>query len=196
MLQNKGTIREQLLQAALAIAVADGVEAVSTRAVCAAVGVQAPTLYHHYGDRAGLISAVVDRAFDEYFAQKDAGALDESEPAAAIAAGWDAHVEFARSHPGLYPAMYPVVGPQSPNLERSAALLRGSFDRLQRDGVLADGISARLADAALRAALRGVAHMVAAVPEDPDNQKVSATVRDAVIARLIDNGPKEGTTHD
>jgi AcrR family transcriptional regulator len=196
MLQNKETIREQLLRAALAIAVTDGVEAVSTRAVCAAVGVQAPTLYHHYGDRAGLISALVDRAFDEYFTQKDVGALDELEPATAIAAGWDAHVAFARTHPGLYPAMYPVAGPQSPNLARSAALLRAGFDRLERDGVLAEGISARLADAALRAALRGVAHMVAAAPENPDNPQVSSTVRDAVIARLINKDLKEGTTHD
>jgi AcrR family transcriptional regulator len=192
----RSPVREALLGAALAIAIADGVDAVSTRAVCAAVGVQAPTLYHHFGDRAGLIRAIVDRAFEEYFAQKDVAVPAGSTPEQEVAAGWDRHVAFARAYPGLYPAMYPVSGQQSAHLERSAALLRAGFERLAREGALAPGVTPHLADAALRAALRGVAHAVAAEPSSPDNQQVSATVRDAVIARLIAPTPKDHDTHD
>jgi AcrR family transcriptional regulator len=185
-----GEVRDRLLDEAFAIAVAQGVDAVSTRAVCSAVGVKAPTLYYHFGDRAGLIRAVVDRAFEEYFAKKDA-AGSASTPEAEVAAGWDAHISFARTYPRLYPAMYPVNGPSSPNLQRSAALLRSGFDRLASEGVLSPGITPELADAALRAALRGVAHAIAANPDSRENEQVSATVRDALIARLITPHAKE-----
>jgi AcrR family transcriptional regulator len=183
--KSKSEVRDSLLAAALAIAITDGVDAVSTRAVCYAVGVQAPTLYHHFGDRAGLIRAVVDRAFEEYFTRKDIAVLAGSTPEQELAAGWDTHVAFARAYPGLYPAMYPLSGQQSSQLKRSAALLQTGFDRLAREGALAPGITAHLADAALRAALRGVAHAVAAEPNSPNNQLLSATVRDAVISRLL-----------
>ncbi len=197
MLQKTGAdVREQLLNAAFAAAVAGGVDAVSTRAVCSAVGVQAPTLYHHFGDRAGLIRAVVDRAFEEYFARKDLSTPALSTLEQEVAAGWDAHVAFARAYPGLYPAMYPVSGLQSSNLERSAALLRAGFDQLARDGALMPGITPEVATAALRAALRGVAHAVAAAPDSPDNERVSATVRDAIISSLIAPHNKDRNTHD
>lgn len=192
VLQTAGSdVRERLLKAAFAAAIAGGVDAVSTRAVCVVVGVQAPTLYHYFGDRAGLIRAVVDRAFEEYFARKGSSTPAVSTPRQEVAAGWDAHVAFARAYPGLYPAMYPVNEPQSPNLERSGALLRAGFDRLARDGALMPGITPEVANTALRAALRGVAHAVAAAPDSPDNERVSATVRDAIISSLIAPDEKE-----
>jgi len=184
-------VRERLLAAAFEAAVAGGVDAVSTRAVCAAARVQDPALYHHFGNRVGLVSAVVDRAFEEYFARKDNRSRVASTPAHAVAAGWDAHVAFARAYPGRYPAMYPMSGKQSAHLEHSSALLRAGFDQLARDEALAPGITPQLATSALRAALRGVAHAVAADPCSPHNDFMSATVRDAMITRLIN--PRQRT---
>jgi AcrR family transcriptional regulator len=158
--------------------------------------VQAPTLYHHFGDRAGLIRAVVDRAFEEYFARKEVPGPAGLTPEQEVAAGWDGHVAFARAYPGLYPAMYPISGRQSSNLERSSALLRAGLDRLASEGALQPGITPELAHSALSAALRGVAHAVAAAPNSPDNERVSATVRDALISKLITQHPKGEATHD
>lgn len=189
--KTESDVRERLLDAAFVMAVTGGVDAVSTRAVYSAVGVRAPTFYHHFGDRAGLVRAVVDRAFEEYFALKDQPVPTESTPEQQVAAGWDSHIAFAHTYPGLYPAMYPVSGPQSANLERSAGLLRAGFDRLAEDGALRPGITPELADAVLRAALRGVAHAVAADPDSPDNERISATVRDAIISSLITPSTKE-----
>lgn len=173
------------------IASTQGVDAVSTRAVCSAAGVQAPTLYHHFGDRSGLIRAVVDRAFEEYFSRKDASLASPSTAEQEVAAGWDAHVAFARAHPRLYPAMYPLSGEPSANLERSAALLRSGFERLSSRGALAPGITPEIADAALRSALRGVAHAVAAAPDSPESEQISTVVRDALISRLISPSAKD-----
>lgn len=197
MIQNQRSgVRESLLDAALALAVTDGIDAITTRAVCSAVGVRAPTLYHHFGDRAGLVRAVVDRAFEEYFAQKDATIPNGSTPAQELAIGWDRHVAFARAYPGLYPAMYPLSGQQSSHLQQSASLLRAGFDRLAREGALAPGVTPQLADAVLRAALRGVAHAVAAEPNSSDNEQISATVRDAVISQLITRPERNEDPHD
>jgi len=187
MLQNMaGDARGRMLAAAFEIATRDGVDAVSTRAVCTAAGVQAPSLYHHFGDRAGLIRTVVDTAFEEYFHRKDAViAADDADPRARVAAGWDAHVAFALTYPGLYPAMYPTSGPLPAQVERSGALLRAGFDELEQAGALQPGITAALATNALRAALRGVAHAVAANPASDDNTWTSAAVRDALIKALV-----------
>ncbi|MFI7501657.1 TetR/AcrR family transcriptional regulator [Streptomyces sp. NPDC049687] len=186
MLQNMvGDARERMLAAAFEIATRDGVDAVSTRAVCAAAGVQAPSLYHHFGDRAGLIRAVVDIAFEEYFHRKDAVATDDPDPRTRVAAGWDAHVAFALAYPGLYPAMYPTSGPLPGQVERSGALLRAGFDELEQVGALRPGITAALATNVLRAALRGVAHAVAANPDSDDNDLTSVVVRDALIKALV-----------
>ena len=47
--------RERIVQAALALLESGGVDAVSTRAVSAAAGVQVPTLYRQFGDMQGLL---------------------------------------------------------------------------------------------------------------------------------------------
>jgi AcrR family transcriptional regulator len=187
VLQNKaGDARERLLAAAFEIATRDGVDAVSTRAVCGAAGVQAPSLYHHFGDRAGLIRAVVDVAFEEYFHRKDtATPVDDADPRDRVTAGWDAHIAFALAYRGLYPAMYPTSGPLPSQVERSGALLRAGFDELEQAGALRPGITAALATNTLRAALRGVAHAVAANPDNGDNCAMSAVIRDALIHALV-----------
>ncbi|WP_093712667.1 TetR/AcrR family transcriptional regulator [Actinacidiphila alni] len=184
MPRNKaGSVRERLLAAAFEIATRDGVDAVSTRAVCADAGVQAPSLYHYFSDRAGLIRAVVDMAFEEYFHRKDASALtDAADPRARVAAGWDAHIAFALAYPGLYPAMYPTSGPLSGQVQQSGALLRAGFDELEQAGALQPGVTAEVAADALRAALRGVALAVVA---DPGNEAISPVVRDALVQALV-----------
>ncbi|WP_407542605.1 TetR/AcrR family transcriptional regulator (plasmid) [Deinococcus radiomollis] len=177
-------VRSRLLAAAFEAATHDGVESISTRAVCAAAGVQAPTFYHYFGDRSGLIRAVVDEAFERYFARKDLPIQEAMTPRERVAAGWDTHIAFARSFPGLYAAMYPISGPLPARMQESAALLRAGFDELQQLGALTTGVTAELATSALQAALRGVAY-AASNPGQTDIELVSTIVRDALIDKLI-----------
>lgn len=53
--------REKILEAAAGLLAEAPVADVSTRAVCEAAGVGAPMLYRLFGDKAGLLAAVVDR---------------------------------------------------------------------------------------------------------------------------------------
>nr|WP_157767816.1 TetR/AcrR family transcriptional regulator [Actinosynnema pretiosum] len=64
--------RTRLLNAAAALLAASTREAVSTREVCEAAGVKPSTLYHHFGDKGGLLLAVVVDGFERYLADKRA----------------------------------------------------------------------------------------------------------------------------
>ena len=64
--------RERLVKAAAELLIDGGKEAVSTRAVASAAGVQAPTLYRLFGDKDGLLDAVAAYGFADYLATKHA----------------------------------------------------------------------------------------------------------------------------
>ncbi|MFC4858617.1 TetR/AcrR family transcriptional regulator [Actinophytocola glycyrrhizae] len=53
--------RDRLLTAATELLTAS--PEVSTRAICERAGVQAPTLYHYFGNKQGLLAAVVEDRF-------------------------------------------------------------------------------------------------------------------------------------
>ena len=52
--------RERIVTAALALIDADGLGAFSTRRLAAALGVQGPSLYHHFANRDAILDAVAD----------------------------------------------------------------------------------------------------------------------------------------
>jgi TetR/AcrR family tetracycline transcriptional repressor len=53
--------REEILEAALAIADRDGLEGLTMRKLCADLGVSAPILYRHFADKASIVEALVIR---------------------------------------------------------------------------------------------------------------------------------------
>ncbi len=85
-------------------------EEISLRAICAAVGVKMPTLYHFFGNKQGLLDAVVERGFDLYLAEKSS-MESTGDPIQDLRAGWDAHVAFGLANPGFYTLMYGSVRP-------------------------------------------------------------------------------------
>ena len=66
------TTREKIVEAAAALLNEGGREAISTRAVSAAAGVQAPTIYRIFGDKQGLLDAVASHGFVSYLSGKTA----------------------------------------------------------------------------------------------------------------------------
>ncbi|HEV7707896.1 MAG TPA: TetR/AcrR family transcriptional regulator [Asanoa sp.] len=108
------TPRERILAAAAQLLASGGREAVSTRAVSAAAGVQAQTIYRQFGDMAGLFAAVADEAWAAYLGQKRAGAKYD-DPMADLVAGWDLHVEFGLANPALYKLIYADSRPGQPS---------------------------------------------------------------------------------
>jgi AcrR family transcriptional regulator len=112
--------RERIIQAALTLLEAGGVEAVSTRAVSATAEVQPPTIYRHFGDMKGLLNEVASVGFSAYLESKLKRAR-LNDPVEELRKGWSLHLEFGLTHPHLYKLMYGVLTDNS----RSRAALEG-----------------------------------------------------------------------
>src|SRR6201996_9629830 len=97
-------MRQTLVAAALTVLEQAGEAKFSTRAVCALAKVTAPTLYHHFSNADGLLSAAIEHAFEQYLISKQA-AIRSDDPVASLGDGWDNYVRFAAARPRLYSAM-------------------------------------------------------------------------------------------
>ena len=64
--------RRRLIDAGLALLTEQADREPSTRELYEAAGVAAPTLYHHFGTKEGLLEAVVTEAFSDYLERKRA----------------------------------------------------------------------------------------------------------------------------
>ena len=130
--------REALVVAALKVLEQDGEAQFSTRAVCAIADVTAPTLYHHFGNADGLLSAAMAEAFAQFLESKEA-AIQSSDPETALRQGWDDYVRFATERPRLYAAMMSRVlkGGHIPAAERGFALLTDRIAAIAAEGRLA-----------------------------------------------------------
>jgi AcrR family transcriptional regulator len=130
--------REALVVAALKVLEQNGEAQFSTRAVCAIANVTAPTLYHHFGNADGLLSAAMAGAFAQFLESKEA-AIQSSDPETALRQGWDDYVRFAAARPRLYAAMMSRVleGGHIPAAERGFALLTDRVAAIAAEGRLA-----------------------------------------------------------
>ncbi|WP_342569981.1 TetR/AcrR family transcriptional regulator [Paenibacillus sp. FSL R5-0749] len=95
---------DKILAAALKVLEEEGGAQFSTRAVTSIAQVTAPTLYHHFGNADGLLSAAIVEAFKQLFESKIA-AVESPIPEMALRQGWDDYVRFAAARPRIYAAM-------------------------------------------------------------------------------------------
>ncbi|MET8329436.1 TetR/AcrR family transcriptional regulator [Streptomyces sp. NPDC005181] len=156
---------------------------ISTRAVCEAAQVGAPALYRYFGDKEGLLSAVVDHGFDAYLATKRERG-DTADPVQDLRDGWDSHVEFALRNPNLYRLM------NSPSMRTPPAAALESHRILTRDleRAAAQGklrIAPEPAAQMIMSANVGVALMLVARPATFHDNRMSGRVRDAVHAAVF-----------
>lgn len=173
--------RTRLLDAAADLIAAAPGEDFSLRAVCDAVGVKMPTLYHFFGSKQGLVEAVVERGFDMYLARK-ASAESSGDPIQDIRAGWDAHVAFGLANPGFYTLMYGKVRPgYSPAAQaRASDILRSLTRQAEADGRLV--VSAEQAAAHILVANIGVT--LRQIILDAADPALSQAVREGAIAAI------------
>ena len=96
-----GSVRSRFINATTALLRESGPTGASTRAICDAVGVKPPTLYHYFGDLETLRNSVLDTVITEYFKAKNArpGARD---PFTRLRNAWDNFVAFSIDEPYFY----------------------------------------------------------------------------------------------
>jgi AcrR family transcriptional regulator len=114
----RGLDRERVLDAAVAIADADGLGAVTLARVAGELGVRAPSLYNHVDGRDALLRAIALRGVRELTAVLREAAVGRA-GADALSAIARAQRDYARVHPGRYAAS--VTAPTSEDGEHRAA---------------------------------------------------------------------------
>lgn len=180
--------RERIIAAAAALLDEGGREAVSTRAVSTAAGVQAPTIYRLFGDKQGLLDAVAAQGFRAYLARKTGLAVTD-DPVEDLRTGWDVHVSFGLANPALYALIYgdPRPGRSIPAAVAAAELLAGRIHRIAAAGRLR--VDEDRATLIAQAAGCGITLTLIAQPPDDRDMTVSALTRDAVIAAITTDAP-------
>ncbi|TWF75111.1 TetR family transcriptional regulator [Pseudonocardia hierapolitana] len=181
------TTRERIVEAAAELLTTGGREAVSTRAVSAAAGVQAPTIYRLFGDKQGLLDAVASHGIAEYLHSKTARERDP-DPVADLRRGWDLHVGFGLEHPALYALVFGEVRPgvESPGERQSAAVLAGMIRRVAEAGRLRVG--EERAAHLLHSTGRGITLTLIGTPPERRDPALSEFARESVIAAITTDG--------
>jgi AcrR family transcriptional regulator len=114
-----GLDRERVVDAAAALADAEGLGAVTLARVAAGLGVRAPSLYHHVAGRDDLVARIALRAVGELDAALRAAAMGRAGPEA-LAAVAHAYRDYARRHPGRYATTVAVPADGDPALRAAA----------------------------------------------------------------------------
>jgi AcrR family transcriptional regulator len=186
--QRPSDARDRLLVAAAQLMHAAAGEPISTRAICDLAGVQAPTLYHHFGTKQGLLDAVVTHGFKQFLSER-ATRPDPNDPIADIRAGWDTHVRFGLEHPAFYVHIYGHAQPGKPCgvIAGVEAMLLDALKPAARQGRLR--VSPAAAAAQILAASVGVTLTLITRPPGIADLGLSDQVRDAVLDALTVDSP-------
>jgi AcrR family transcriptional regulator len=176
------TVKTRILEAASELLASSADAGISTRAVGEAAGVTSPTLYHHFGDKEGLLAAVVDFGWAAFLESKrTTAAVVHGHVADDIRAGWDNHLEFARENPNFYKLMW------SPTVSANSTAFRDAFqmlyDRLELGASRGQlRVSAETGARMVMSAVTGAALSVISQPELFGDPTFTTQLREAVIA--------------
>lgn len=185
----------KVLQAAAALLDTGGVEAVSTRSVASAAGVQPPTIYRQFGDKQGLLDAVSGYVLQRYLEDKR-GAVVTDDPVHDFRVSWDLHVDFGLNHPDCYILAYVQSRPgRMPALAReSIEILNRLVERIGDRGLLKMSVS-RAVEFVHAAA---VGHVLAQIrmPVEKRDQQLSAITRENAIAAIASDGSRQSPPAD
>jgi AcrR family transcriptional regulator len=161
---------------------------IATRAVCEAVGVTQPVLYRIFGDKQGLLDALVDDGFNRYVERKRA-LRETGDPVADLHAGWADHMDFAFTNPALYRLMFaPRRSGVSTAGKQIFDILLDTLTRCAAVGALATEPAA--AAQTILSANVGVALNMITQPDLYADPALPDRMRDAVFGALLVDPPR------
>jgi AcrR family transcriptional regulator len=178
------TVKTRILETASELLARSADADISTRAACDAAGVTAPTLYHHFGDKDGLLAAVVDFGWAAFLERKrTVAAVVHEHVADDIRAGWDNHLEFARENPNFYRLMW------SPAVSANSGAFREAFQMLSDRLELGAGrgqlrVSVETGARMIMCAVTGAALSLISQPDLFRDPSYAMQLREAVIAAV------------
>ena len=185
--------RAQLVAVAAELLATGGPDAVTTRSVALAAGVQAPTIYRLFGDKSGLLDAAVEHGFASYMASKPpvgAGA----DPVDGLRAGWELHVGFGLANPELFRLMHTAL--RTPDGRAAAAagigILRERVHRVAEAGRLR--VTERRAAELIHAAGTGVVFTLIDQAAGERDETLADTAWESVCATILTDASTAAVT--
>lgn len=176
------TTEEQILNAAADLLEKKGLEAMTTRAVCEAAGITAPTLYHHFGDKDGLLRAVALRGVAQFMGRKRASRTT-ADALADLRRGWDSWIGFAIARPRLFRLMIESTHADPSATQEAFLIMRGIVERLHAEGRLLTDVET--AARTIWAASNGVLTLFMQGTPAADIRRTSDLLIEALIARIV-----------
>ena len=175
--------RTRIVRAATELLATGGRSAVTTRAVSAAAGVQPPTIYRHFGDMPGLLDVAARETMAVHIRDKSAR-VPTNDPVEDLRRGWDLHVAFGLAHPDAFALLYsaPSVAASVSAIREGVAVLEGLVARVAEAGRLR--VDVAHATALIHAAGTGVTLTLAGTPPELRDPRLSATLREAILAAI------------
>ena len=184
--------RSRIVTVAATLLKEQGPVAVTTRAVADGAGVQAPTIYRHFGDKDGLLEAVAEHVMEGYVAAKAARERAATEagndPVEDLRASWDAQIDFGLTNPAVFRLLSdPARAQGSPAARAGQAVLEGRVHRVALAGRLRVG-ERRAVDLVQAAGVGAIQLLLSRPPQDRD-RALSTALLDAVLARVLADPP-------
>lgn len=176
------TTEERIIAAAGEILERDGPPGVTTRAVCAAADVTAPTLYHHFGDMPGLINVMVSRGIAEFLEGKRAR-RQTADPVADLRRGWDSWIDFALKRPALFRLMLERVSREPELGSEARQIMRGTIERMHEAGLLR--VDLETASLAVQAASMGAVSILAQGASASQVRATAELLYAGVLERIV-----------
>ncbi|WP_409235625.1 TetR/AcrR family transcriptional regulator [Streptomyces sp. PA5.6] len=178
------TPRRRIVEAAVELLESGGPDAVSTRAVAAAAGMQPPAIYRLFGDKEGLLLAVAEHGYAQFLeskrAQFDPQAAD---PVDELRRGWDMVVEFGVSRPELFAVMNSATGGRTDAAHRAGLeILHGRVRRLAARGLLR--VNEELAAQIIRATGLGAVTTWHSTPAERRDPTLLTILRESMIGAV------------
>jgi AcrR family transcriptional regulator len=177
-------VRGRIIAAGSKLLAQGGREALTTRALAAAAGIQAPTIYRLFGDMDGLLEAVAEDGLLKYIARKKAYAA-KPDPLEDLRFGWDLNVEFCLENPAIFSIL--TGGALSRVAASGLEILQRRIRNVAAAGLLR--VSEERAVALVRAGGSGTVLTLLSMPEDQRDPGLSVAAREAVIAAITSTRP-------
>lgn len=178
-----GDLRAALLAAAEEELAARGVEGFSLRQVAKRAGVSHAAPAHHFGDAAGLLTALAAEGFRQFLAAQAAREAQAApDPASQLVAAGLGYVDFAMARPALFRLLWQSERPDFGNAELGQAA-RAAFQHLV-DQVMAAGGRSSADEAAAWAMAHGLADLLASGRLESLGS-MTAQARDEMVAEII-----------
>jgi AcrR family transcriptional regulator len=124
--------RQAILAAARELAHSEGWEAVTTRRLSDRIEYSQPVLYSHFENRDAIVEAVALEGFSELGVVMHHGRTKARTPEAALRGMAKAYLEFAKTNPALYDAMFTLATNLPFGRPETPVQLHTAFDEIQK----------------------------------------------------------------